>query len=314
MPSTGIIRKLDVSGADCRLDIGYEESNSISAFYDPMIAKVVAHGTDRSNALHKLKKALQNFHISGITTNKEFLASLISLDDIVKNNIYTNFIDTEINKLRDSLASGKDLVENKYLLVFAALSSLVYTYNSTKNNSIWNEIGYWRQKTNIRLQYATKVFNIPFIKNNISGSYKFNIEKLWITGSILERKDNYYKIIVDTKQFTVWIDINRSDLTIDFEDYTYLLRRLDIPDQRYTGNSSNENIPESKEILAPLNGKIVKINVEENVSVKSGDTLLIIESMKMENRITAPNNAVIGKINVSLDELVDLKKLLITLK
>jgi biotin carboxyl carrier protein len=73
----------------------------------------------------------------------------------------------------------------------------------------------------------------------------------------------------------------------------------------------NQNI---KEIFAPLNGKIVQLNFSKNDLVKSGDTLLVIESMKMENKITSSRDAEIETLNVEVGELVESNKLLITLK
>jgi len=93
----------------------------------------------------------------------------------------------------------------------------------------------------------------------------------------------------------------------------YTLRRPDRLDERYIKLSGKESSGPADRIVAPLNGRIIKINIKKGDLVKKGQTLLVIESMKMENKILAPHKSIIKESHISVGEQVLNTQLLFTL-
>src|SRR5260221_4515401 len=79
-----------------RLEEGFRQGSNIEVFYDPLISKVVAHGRDRAEALRILGKALEEYHIVGLSTNVEFLRTIASNPDFVSGDVETGFIEVSI--------------------------------------------------------------------------------------------------------------------------------------------------------------------------------------------------------------------------
>lgn len=315
IPSSGPIRKLDTGTSDCRIDIGYREGNHISTFYDPMIAKIIAHGKDRSQAIGKLVNGLKEIHIAGIKTNREFLISLLQSRDIEQNTVHTKYIDQELKTLLETGHRIRQDIDPFLLLSIGVLASLNHTYIKTQGNTVWNEIGYWRHLPKMKLLLYGENYGLKYKHLKSGTHYLIEYEERTAEIIVLEKSGNFYKLLFEGKQVKCWVDISQSEILIDLKGHTFLVRRMDIPDTRYLGKSSTDaNSFNGKDIPAPLNGKVVKIDVRKNDKVKSGDSLLIIESMKMENRIVSPVDGEIEKINVTIGELVEPGKVLLTYK
>ncbi|HEY0262567.1 MAG TPA: biotin carboxylase N-terminal domain-containing protein, partial [Chitinophagales bacterium] len=98
MPETGKILDWQMPNVDgLRIDTGIEAGSVISTFYDPMIAKIIAHGNDRATAHRKLKYALQNIRCLGLKTNQNFLLQLFNNDDVANGNYSTKFLETKFD-------------------------------------------------------------------------------------------------------------------------------------------------------------------------------------------------------------------------
>ena len=124
---------------------------------------------------------------------------------------------------------------------------------------------------------------------------------------------NQFRIRIGAYLLQLWATTNLSEIHLDVDGHMHTLRRLDLPDERYINQSHKESIPLSGQVLAPLNGRIIKMNHQEGDEVEKGQALLVIESMKMENNILAPQRSLIKKSHVSAGDQVYNNQLLITL-
>ena len=315
MPATGKIRKVNTSNVDLRLDQGYREGNTITPFYDPMIAKVVAHGTNRKEATRQLVRGLRNYHLSGVTTNRDFLVTLLISNHYRENKIHTRLIDQEIDSLLHQLESYLGKADTSLILAILTVVSIHHDYRAESACTVWKEIGYWRQLPDIQLDFRGQTHRIPFMVYEPGRLMEVDIEDTSYEITILDHSDNFFKLLVNGRQFIAWADVDGADIILDVEQFTFHAQRKDIPDERYiSGDKSELSSENATSVSAPLNGKVVKINVKEGDKVNSGDTLLVIESMKMENRILAPRDAEIESIQVAMGDLVETRKLLINLK
>ncbi len=108
LPSIGTLRKVGPDFGECslnglRCDTGYLCGNKVSVDFDPMCAKLIAHGSDRAVAINKLKMGLNHFPFSGIVTNKNYLLRILKSDAFLKGETFTDFIDKNKDQLKASL-------------------------------------------------------------------------------------------------------------------------------------------------------------------------------------------------------------------
>ncbi len=315
LPSTGTVHKIETDLVSLRMDNGYREGNQISPFYDPMICKLVSHGADRKEAIRQMVSGLENFHVSGITTNREFLVSLLLSPDFRENRVSTKYIDNHLAQILDQLEKDKIRIGTENVLSILALVALHHHYQKERDHTVWDEIGHWRQTPSIQFLLNSENHRLPYRFKRDEKALEIYINGTLHQAEILDNTGNCFKILLGEQQYRCWADINGPDIILDVEQFSFRAKRTDIPDYRQKGavKSTGQNI-DTKEVTAPLNGKIVKINVKKGDAVKNGDTLLVIESMKMENRINAPGDAEIESIPVKIGDLVELNSLLITLK
>ena len=100
LPATGTIREWrEPSGDDIRVDTGFRAGDAVTPYYDALLAKLIAWGADRPQALSRLAEALEAFEVAGVTTNLAFLKALLGHPQVVRNEIDTGFIEREISAL-----------------------------------------------------------------------------------------------------------------------------------------------------------------------------------------------------------------------
>ena len=314
MPVTGTIQTINTDHVSIRMDNGYCEGNAISPFYDPLISKVISHGADRKEAIRQLISGLKNYHLSGLTTNRDFLVTLLQSKDFSSNTVYTKFIDEHLASLLDQLSEEKNRIELKNLLAIFTVAAIHHQHPSKTPHSIWQETGHWRQLPTIRLQFNNNDYRIAYRTTDAGKTFDTLFEETLSHTVVLDHSGNFYKLMIDGEQFQCWAAVDGTNIALNVEQYNFLARRTDIPDDNHHGVTASKHNGDNNEIYAPLNGKVVKINVKQDDQVAEGDTLLVIESMKMENRIISPKEAAIGELTVKVGDLVELNELLITLK
>lgn len=307
-PSSGRIRIFDHSKVKDRIDYGYASACEKTSFYDPMLAKIISVGKDRHEAAISLSQSIANLHITGLETNRSYLGKILDSKDFLENNIHTNYIEQS-----DSLKDDAHNYDPDNLTALMAAISLNHSYNTSVNSSIWNEIGHWRSGSVLEFEIYGSRHSAEIRENRKNIEFLFIIGQQEIQVSLVNNLQNTYSFKIGDKVISCWAEVYGSEITIDLDASTIKGRRLDILDRRYNMNKNEEDSDE-EHILSPLNGKVVKINSKVSKLVKKGDTILVIESMKMENNILSPRDAIIETINVEINELVKSNKVLVTFK
>ena len=118
---------------------------------------------------------------------------------------------------------------------------------------------------------------------------------------------------INNQVIKVWGKTDRSEILIDLDGHLFKFRRMDILDRRYIRHDESKKAKNKGEVFAPLNGRIVQINVKAGDKVDEGDPLLVIESMKMENKILCDFPATVRQIDVSVGQQVQTNQILLTL-
>lgn len=315
MPSSGKIAAFDLDNIQVRTDSGYTSGNSVSPYYDPMLTKIISHGKNRIDAMNRLSEAIKHLHIAGVKTNKSFLATILQSEDFKNNKLYTTYLDENPDQILDKLSMDYSRFKINHLLHLIVLIYLSQKYQNGQNTNVWKELGNWRMVPELKIEIENSLYTVKYEQVEPYKEYNLCVDGKCVNSIITSVINNIYTILVDGVAFKYWACVDRSEINFDIDSFTYKARRIDITDTRYlriaNRISSDAN---TKEIKAPLNGKVVKVNVKEKQKVKIGAPLLIVESMKMENKIASPANGEIENIHVDVGELVELNKLLITLK
>jgi len=310
MPSSGEITSLDTSRAEARIEAGYQAGNTVTPYYDPMLFKVVSSAATRDEAIEKMDAALGHFHMTGPQSNRKFLLSILRSPDYRKNNISTSYLDKNPNAfLGDELS-----VDPTILAGLMTAVSIRYDYGAQEENTIWDELAYWRFIPHLSIKIGEEQYPVHLQSPPKSRELKIVVHDQEMLVELISQNNKYYNFRVHGISYAFWAGIHQSEITIENEQFSVTGRRMDILDNRYlTNGRKNSSNTNSNSVQAPLNGKVIRLEVTPKKQVKEGDVLLVIESMKMENKLLSPRDGRIGEILTREGEQVKMNDLLITI-
>ena len=301
MPAAGRIEylQLPVLDADVRVDTGVRCGDDIGINYDPMIAKLIVHGSDRDEALARLAQALPQYQVLGLNTNLGFLARLASSPEFIAADFDTGFIASHHEKLfaHDDLSFTQALV----LASAAMLPAFDDREESDIGCSPWDSRGQWRM--NLQACQVVKL-------EHAASEYTVTID-LRQDGWHFSCADNDYRV------FASWIDGQRMRIQLDREtiEFPVLTNRESISlchrgqvynFSLYAAVSGAEGeAADADHPRAPMSGAVVALSCAVGDTVEPGDTLVVVEAMKMEHSITAQVSAVVSEVLVAVGDQVD---------
>jgi len=315
MPAAGRIHTFEVPVQDgTRMDSGFRAGNLVETHYDPMLAKAIVKGKTRDDAIHSLIAFLKEVRITGLATNRDFLVGLLRSNPFRKNRFDTGYIDREVDALLVSTQCGLKKLDRDYLFSAAVVIALQANYHHMSESDLpWYSIGHWRLLPEITLMMEGEPTRIRYELVKGPERMKLYIENENYQVALERRAGNDYWISINQKTLKVWGTTHHSEILVDLDGHLFMLRRMDVLDRRFIRSGKQKKEEESNEIMAPLNGRVVQINVNESDQVEEGDPLLVIESMKMENKILAPRKAGIEQVQTAVGAQVKANQLLITL-
>ena len=301
LPEIGTLHAYDTSlASEVRWDSGVEEGSVIGTDFDPMLSKVISWAPNRIDAANKLARGLERAHMGGVVTNRQFLISCLRNESFISGNTTTDFIE------REALETKKNLSVNELHQTSTALALWLAQQNRVSDPVTGFMPANW---TNGRMPLQR--VKLLFIQDEIEVQYKLNKDNLYeVMGSICEI---YHCDIagidleIDSHRFYAHVTEAGSEITINmpFGDVNAsILPRFIEP-----GN----DVPEGG-LIAPMPGKVIDVKVKKGSKVKAGDTLVIIEAMKMEHAIKATETGKIAKVMIKLNDQVDNGATLLVLK
>ncbi|SLM25895.1 acetyl-CoA carboxylase biotin carboxylase subunit [Stenotrophomonas indicatrix] len=284
LPSTGTLRRLRLPtpSANVRVDTGVEEGDSITPYYDPMIAKLIVWDVDRDAALRRMSQALADCQVVGVTTNAGFLRRLVQTDSFANAKLDTALIEREQAALAVTGDGEQALWE---LAAIAAVASTPAAAADARDpHSPWQAQDGWRlgvpAARSVPLQQAERAHTL----------------KVWTTadGWRVQCGDAAPKQVVghaDGQTLSVQMDERRWRLQLQRDgDQLYLFasdgqHRFTLHDP--VGESEQASA-DAGSLLAPMPGRIVATLVAAGTQVKRGTPLVVLEAMKMEHTLQAP--------------------------
>ena len=206
---------------------------------------------------------------------------------------------------------NKDKVEYP----IAMIAFLLYSLNNRliseeqhvqKNHNVWETIGYWRNLMTINLTYNEEEYPVKINKAK-DKEYEFEISGNKYNSKLCFIDKGELDFTVNDKTYLANIskgDEGKTKITINGGNFQMF--RNDLLEQEAISHGEEELMAdEEHHIISPIPGRIFKINVKKGNKIKKGDVVVVIDAMKMENNIISKKDAVIKKILVSLDEMVD---------
>lgn len=307
LPATGRIFKLELPQiAGIRTEMGLQEGNEVSVYYDPMLGKIIAHDQNRTACIHKLAAALRQIHIFGSITNLGFLIQLITNADHVAGNFDTGFIERNIKTL-----CAPDAVEKRaHDLIAATLFTYSDSAKRLKQNQATPIAGFRNAALltqKIKLKHSGTVFDIDYRVDSAelaTFTFWFENQEFSVSLDKLENDSLWLQINGLRHRFTVAQD-NLSDVVWIHDGTT--TQSVEVITLRHGQGAANTH----GGLTAPLPGKILKVFVKNGDAVKIGDPLMIVEAMKMEHPIKANQDGKIAKLYYSVNDLVKLGDVLV---
>ena len=281
LPATGKIEHISFEHG--RIDTGVRSGDEISPFYDPMIAKIITHGTSRSEALNGLQTALASTHVAGLTTNAEFLGALAKHDGFSKGEVDTGLI----GRNQDSLIARK--APHELLVALAVLALSGNNFNEPK-------LG-WRHWENASQLVSFDLDEKPFearLMIDQNGGVQVALPSTSVEFSKVAMTDGKLRVEHEGRsvnaRYHLWSDRFGTSLSLLFEGKTYNLSRLDPLMSNVAVAGSGDDV------VAPMTGTVRAVLVKDAEAVSQGTPVIVLEAMKMEHTLKAPRDGAIAEV------------------
>jgi len=304
VPSTGRLLQLEWPMREgLRVDHGVAPGSVISSHYDPMIAKVVAHGATREEARRCLVSALEATRVLGLRTNREFLCTLLKHERFVQGEATTDFIDRHF--VRD--AGKRDAGVGSSALAAAAMA---FTQRDLREANHPTAL----------LPFSTCVgvawpLSLDLGDRRVSVTVTPERDAQWLV-RVEGASHTIHLLDSDARGFSLRIDgiNNRFDHGFDAETGALWMHAagsdLCVRDLTYLAPDSTA-VSGSGRALAPMDGGVVDVLVAVGDPVTVGQTLVVVEAMKLELRVRADVDGVVSALHVARGDQVKARKLLV---
>ena len=292
LPETGkIVCYEPYKNKSIRWDSGVQKGYEVGTNFDPMLSKVISWAPNRTDACLQLATALEKSCIGGVKTNKDFLVECIRHPEFLAGNTTSDFIEIQSPNRKKVL---NDHDKNNLMIASALWISQTNIKNKNKLRFIKHS---W---TNGRLPHQNISFEFENEIHQIKYSY-INKESI----SILEK--NVEIISFDNEMLECVIDDVRSQYQIyRDEDSLFVFDSFNDIQLKVLPRFVDPNTSSIEGgLLAPMPGKISEVLIKKDQKVKAGQSLMIIEAMKMEQTIKSPNAGKISKIMVKKGQQVE---------
>ncbi len=305
MPSPGFISLYhEPSGPHIRVDsMEIEGSGQIHSFFDPMIGKLIIWGETREEARKRMINALENYVVQGIKTNISFLSAIMQHLAFIDNTITTRYIDDHLEDLTTFTGNLKKGIDPEVPLMAGFLKSLGIRQEESGN--IWQSIGYWRH---LKEPSASMDGEIQKIRITGQEGNRIKFELSDSSGEAMLSTDGLQsRLCLNGVSHVVFVGQDaQGGFPVTYKGFEFEVGRPDMAGpENVTFSESAILNNDSGNIVSPMPGKVLKVNVAEGEAVTKGQVLMVVEAMKMENNILSSKDAVVEKLLVKEGDMVD---------
>ena len=291
-----------VDGVTVRNDTGVQEGDEISIYYDPMIAKLVTHAPSRAAAIEAQSRALDAFYVDGIRHNIPFLSALMSHPRWREGNLSTGFIAEEFPK-GFSARAPEGQIARRLAAVGAAIDHVL----GERKRRISGQLNgrpvqregrraVWLERDEIILDVAREGEGITVWFAGADGKpgHPHVLTSSWKPGDLV------WQGTIDSHPLAMQVRPIANGIRLahqGFEVPVYVFTEAEAASARLMPVTAATDT--GKKLLCPMPGVVVSIAVTEGQEVKAGETLAVVEAMKMQNVLRAERDGTVKKIHVS---------------
>ncbi|WP_375176312.1 acetyl/propionyl/methylcrotonyl-CoA carboxylase subunit alpha [Marinobacter mobilis] len=291
LPATGTLRYLSTpdESAHVRVDTGVTEGDEISIHYDPMIAKLIVWDDSREQAVNRMVQALEQYRIAGLKTNIRFLHATVDSQPFREADLTTDFINRH-----DALLFPKSRLDLDKALVLAAGFVLEQRKSiEPVTADPWSPYGRrnsWRMNSEyaqpLALQVGDDIHELKILERD--DRYQVFVgDSVYHLNARLD--EDYLQAVINGHRISVHGNLHDDELVLFYEGDTF---KCTVYQETYGA----EELAGEGSLAAPMNGAVVAIQAKVGDQVSTGQTLVIMEAMKMEHAIKAPADGVVSDI------------------
>jgi 3-methylcrotonyl-CoA carboxylase alpha subunit len=304
LPSTGKLVHLVApkEGKGVRVDTGVEEGDSITPFYDPMIAKLIVHGADRPAALAKMKAALAAYRIVGVANNVEFLGRLIATPSFANAALDTALIEREQARLAPPAGQPPD--DAFMAAAFAEAERAGHAAQALGAQSPWGRFDAWRLNGQAWWRMGFRAgetdVEVDAAAAGDAGHWEFLSQGRRLRASGRWTPDGEVEASVGGRRIVAAV-VPQGDKRHVFLDGRSIVLTYADP----LGVAGAEHEEEGAGLLSPMPGKVIALLAKPGAAVEKGAPLLVLEAMKMEHTISAPHAGTVKSFRFAAGDQVE---------
>ncbi len=313
LPATGVLTDWYLPEAEhVRLDSGVVTGQEVTVHYDPMLAKLIAWGENRSDALRRMIRALENLSVQGVRTNQAFLLAVLRHKAFEAGDISTHFIE-------EHMEMGAEPENSLGLAQLRAAWAVLFVQHEQRRNAP-------RPVPSIEPGFRNNFYQFQSVELEFDGVFlevlyrNLGQERMEVRCPSLGEELGASQEITKVRCEAPWLVLE------DAQGLRHRFRvvhgdgRWDVWHQE--GSVSAKELPRFVEpgstqvegaCVAPMPGKVLQVHVEPGQEVARGTLLLILEAMKMEHSVQAPHDGVIEEVLVKAGQQVDVEEVLVVL-
>ncbi len=296
------------SGPGLRYEHGVESGSEVTTFFDPMLAKVIAHAPTRMAAASRLADALSAMAIHGVTVNRDYLVAVLSDVDFLAGATTTAFVDAHPALLRATMSTADELAHIAACVIASARSRHAADRWSFAPTG-WRNVPSQRHEMTLRTG-----------ERSVRVDYEWPSARSGDVQLMIDGVDHMVRIVRHERAE------GTDDLTMDLDGLTRSVRVRSRADHVWANSSGGQSAwtlaprftppvagTAAGGPIAPVPGRVVAVHVIEGQTVAAGDALVTMEAMKMEHRIEANADGVVTELRCAVGDQVDAHQVLVVL-
>jgi 3-methylcrotonyl-CoA carboxylase alpha subunit len=313
-PSSGCLLHLRLPrrSPTLRVDTGFRQGDRVDIHYDSLLAKVITHGKDRSQALRRLVRALDVVEVAGVRTNVDFLRALLSRPEVAAGPVDTGFVDRH----RHALLPGPMTIPDE-VLAHACLHLLAHcrrrrrdrAARSADPHSPWHRMDGWRLNEDNRHIFEFRCNDVPIVitVHFRPWGYELDLPGRRMSARLVGRDRGRPAIELNGHRSRALVIAQARSVEVYYRGQGF---RLQLHDPL---SDAEDHQPGHDRVIAPVPGRVASIHVTPGTPVLRGEALLTIEAMKMEHVLSAPCDATVAQVHCSTGDLIEENTELISL-